>query len=312
MTTTAFLFPGQGAQHVGMAAELCQGCAVARDRFDQASAVCGLDLKKLCFEGPAEQLARTDVSQPAIFTVSMALLDAMKATLGVRLPQPAFYAGLSLGEYSALCAAGVFDFETGVDLVSRRGRYMQQAAEATDGAMLALMGADEAAARALCEKASSAGVIAPANFNCPGQIVLSGQAAAIDLAVELSAAGGGRGSKKLEVAGAFHSPLMASAAEKLAETLAAVEFHAPSAPVLSNVTGRPHEGPESIKQALLAQLTGSVLWQANCEFLLAAGMTNFYEIGPGKVLAGLMRRISREAAVVSVNSAEAVDTLAGV
>ncbi len=305
---TAFLFPGQGAQHVGMGRELCHAHREAAACFEQAEAITGLDLRRLCFEGDEEALARTDVSQPAIFTMSIAVLRVLEATMGEAMPAADLCAGLSLGEYSALCAAGAISFATGVDLVHQRGQYMQAAAEATDGGMLCLLGADEAVAEAVCRKAARAGRIQPANFNCPGQIVLSGETAACREAAEVAEACGATGVVELKVAGAFHSPLMQTAADRLAEALAAAEIRPPAVPVLSNVTGECHEADAaSIRRRLLEQLTHPVLWQRDCEVLLGAGVETFLEMGPGRVLAGLMRRIHRRARVTSLNSLTAVE-----
>ena len=306
--STAFLFPGQGAQHVGMGQDLCRSHSEAAACFEQAEAITGLPLRRLCFEGPEDDLARTDISQPAIFTMSMAMLRVVEAITGDAMPVANRVAGLSLGEYTALCAAGAISFETGVDLVTQRGRYMQAAAEASDGGMLCLLGADEVVAEAVCEKAAGAGRIQPANFNCPGQIVLSGETAACRTAAEVAEGCGASGVVALKVAGAFHSPLMQPAADRLAEALAAADIRPPAVEVLSNVTGEPHDGDaDAIRRRLLEQLTRPVLWQRNCEYLLNAGVGTFLEMGPGRVLAGLMRRISRRTRVTSLNGLAAVE-----
>jgi len=306
----AFLFPGQGAQQIPMGRDLCRGHAVAAECFEQAEQITGLRLRTLCFEGPEDELARTDVSQPAIFTMSMAALRVAETLLGDRMPVAEYFAGLSLGEYTALCAAGSIDFADGVDLVHKRGRYMQEAAAAVGGGMVCLLGADDDIAAKVCRAAGSAGMLQPANFNCPGQIVLSGEAAACAVAMDVAAESGAGGAVELKVAGAFHSPLMQPAADRLAEALASVEIRPPSAPVLSNVTGGPHGGPDEIRQGLLDQLTSPVLWQRNCEYLKDRGVETFLEFGPGRVLAGLMRRIDRKTRVTSLNSADALDRYA--
>ncbi|NLF29362.1 MAG: ACP S-malonyltransferase [Planctomycetes bacterium] len=308
--SVAFLFPGQGAQHVGMAQDLCRSHGEAAACFEQAEAITGLPLRRLCFEGPEDELARTDISQPAIFTMSMAVLRVVEAMRGEAVAADVV-AGLSLGEYTALCAAGAISFETGVDLVARRGRYMQEAAEATDGGMLCLLGADEDVAEAVCRKASPAGRIQPANFNCPGQIVLSGETAACRKAAEAAQECGASGVVELKVAGAFHSPLMQPAADRLAEALAAADIRPPAVQVLSNVTGEPHDRDgDAIRRRLLEQLTHPVLWQRNCEYLLGAGVGTFLEMGPGRVLAGLMRRIDRRTRVTSLNDLASVEAYA--
>jgi [acyl-carrier-protein] S-malonyltransferase len=293
-----------------MAADLLDRPSIG-ELFEQAQRISGLPLTNLCAQGPEDELARTDISQPAIFTVSMALLGELRRAAGERLPAPAYCAGLSLGEYTALCAAGALSFEDGLRLVTQRGKLMQAAAsQGQPSGMVSLMGADEQIAQKVCQACASAGLLVPANFNCPGQIVLSGAQAACQKAAAIAAECGASGAVALKVAGAFHSPFMQPAAEGLAKTLDSVQIRPPAVPVLSNVTGRPHEGCESIKKALLDQLTHPVRWQANCEFLLAQGVSEFLEIGPGRVLAGLMRRIERRAKVTSVNSAESLKTFA--
>jgi [acyl-carrier-protein] S-malonyltransferase len=305
----AFLFPGQGAQTVGMAADLMERPAV-RELFTQAEKISGLPLARLCAQGPEEELARTDISQPAIFTVSMALLGELKSIRGAQAPSPAFCAGLSLGEYTALCAGGALSFEDGLRLVTLRGKLMQQAAQSGEpSGMVSLMGADEELARKVCQAVAKEGLLVPANFNCPGQIVLSGAKAACDAVVAQAASLGISGAVPLKVAGAFHSPFMQPAAQGLAQTLDGMEIRLPAVPVLSNVTGTPHENPSQIKKALLDQLTSPVRWQDNCQYLLAQGVQEFWEIGPGRVLAGLMRRIERKAKVNSINSLESLQKL---
>lgn len=309
---TAFLFPGQGAQQIGMGADLVRCFPVARQMFDRAEEITRLPLKKLCFEGPEEELSRTDISQPAIFTMSMATLAVMKELVGLeKMPKPLFYAGLSLGEYTALCAAGVVSFEDGLALVAKRGQYMQEAASATPSGMVCLLGADEEVANRVCQAARGEGVLVPANFNAPGQIVVSGSIDACNRAMELAATCGASGAIELKVAGAFHCPLMQPAADKLGQLLNTMTFQAPSAPVLSNVTGRAHEGVDSIRKLLLDQLTCSVRWQQNCEYMLANGVDVMLEIGPGRVLAGLMRKVDRRANVTSLNGREALEKFAG-
>lgn len=302
---TAYLFPGQGAQQVGMGQDLCAKYPAAAAVFDQAESVTGLELRKLCFEGPEEQLARTDISQPAIFTMSMAVL----AAVGERASQPDICAGLSLGEYTALCAAGAIEFEVAADLVAKRGRYMQDAAEAFVGGMVSIMGADEAIAQTICDKATEGtdDILVPANFNCPGQIVLSGAKTACAKAAQIAAECGANGAVELNVAGAFHSPLMQPAADRLREALAVAEIKKPQAIVLSNVTAKPHGETDQIRKLLLEQLTQPVRWQGCCEAILEAGAEPLLEMGPGRVLAGLMRRVDRKARVMSLNSADAIE-----
>ncbi|HUS93228.1 MAG TPA: ACP S-malonyltransferase [Phycisphaerae bacterium] len=309
---TAFLFPGQGAQTVGMGCDLCEAFAEARGVFDQAERATGLPLRKLCFEGPEEELARTDVCQPAIFTVSAAVLAVLAEQLGpegVEAFRPAYLAGLSLGEYTALYAADAIDLAPAVRLVARRGELMQAAAVATPSGMLSVMGLDEEQAWQLVEAAAEGETLTCANFNCPGQIVLSGTREACRRAERLAGDFGARMAAPLKVAGAFHSEAMAPAAEKLAEALRAVEFRTPRTPVVANIDARPHATSQEVRDKLLIQLTGAVRWQQSMEFLLESGVRQFYEIGPGRVLAGLMRRIDRSAKVTSLDGLSAVERL---
>jgi [acyl-carrier-protein] S-malonyltransferase len=311
--TIAFIFPGQGAQQVGMGKDLYEASPAARCIFDTAEQLAHLPLKKLCFEGPQEELARTDVCQPAIFTVSAALLAAMNELLPQAKRQglqPAFMAGLSLGEYTALYAAGCLSLSDALRLVVRRGQAMQAAATAVPSGMLSVMGLDEAKAQQLCQAADDGEVLTPANFNCPGQIVLSGSLQACRRAQNLAKDFGASGAIPLNVAGAFHSQIMAPAALDLAQALKGVAFHPPSCPVISNVDAQPHGDAASTAGKLLAQLVKPVRWQQSMEHLLGAGVGRFYEIGPGRVLAGLMRRIDRQAEVVSLNSRESLERLA--
>jgi len=320
----AFLFPGQGAQAVGMGRDLYEGFPAARAMFDRAEELTGLALKRLCFEGPEEELARTDVCQPAIFTVSAAALACLLARLGparAEALRPAYMAGLSLGEYTALYAAGMVDFDDALRLVARRGEAMQAAAVATPSGMVSVLGVDEAQARALCEAAAEGQVLACANFNCPGQVVLSGQADACRRAERMARDFGASGAVPLKVAGAFHSELMAPAAETLAGALRDVAFRDPPGPagaaafaspatrVVANVDARPYAAAAEVQDRLLAQLVRPVRWQQCCELLLAEGVETFYEIGPGRVLAGLMRRIHRKAKVTCVGGVQAIEEL---
>ncbi len=309
-----YLFPGQGAQHVGMGKDVYDGLDVAKDFFDRAEAATDMPLAKLCFQGPEDDLARTDIAQPAIFTVSAAMLACMEDQLSSeQLAEiaPAAMAGLSLGEYTALYAAGAMDFETGVKLVARRGQLMQQAATDTPSSMICLLGLDEEKASELAAAAAGDQVLACANFNCPGQVVLSGQTEACERAAELADSFGAKGTVPLKVAGAFHSQLMAPAAKEFAAALAAVDFAEPKVPVISNVTGAPYESAHQIAQTLLDQLVSPVRWQQSMEALLADGYEDFYEIGPGRVLAGLMKRIQRRTNFTCISSLDSVQKVAG-
>ncbi|VAX36844.1 Malonyl CoA-acyl carrier protein transacylase [hydrothermal vent metagenome] len=322
MEPTIILCPGQGAQAVGMGKAWCEASAEAKAVFAHAdrvmeelwagdAAIAGLPaLSELCFAGPGELLNRTDVSQPAIFVASVACLAGVKARLGFgdgELPVGAA-AGLSLGEYTALHVAGAIGFEDGLRLVALRGRAMQEAAAATPSGMVALIGADEEQAKAVCKQARGDEVLVCANFNAPGQVVVSGSAGACERAVEV-AEGMGLRAKALPVAGAFHSPIMAPAAERLGEALEATEIREPGCVVMANVTGEPHgtAGGGSmaamIRQRLVEQLTSPVRWSACCAWLIGNppgdGGSEFVELSPGKTLGGLMRRIDRGTKVKS-------------
>ncbi len=309
------LCPGQGAQAVGMGKKWCETSAAARDIFARADRTLAKTLPQplsaLCFDGPADTLHRTDISQPALFACAIASDEGLKAA-GANWNIRAL-AGLSLGEYTALHLAGIFSFEDGLRLVAERGRLMQLAAERSEGGMVALIGAEEAQANELCDTARGDGVLVPANFNAPGQIVLSGDKATCARAVEQAAAMGLR-STPLTVAGAFHSPLMQPAAEGLAKYLAHMPFNPPSIEVWSNVTARPHNpenraetspkppSAELIKNLLVQQLVSPVRWAETCSGLVSKylGSTiEIHELAPGTVLRGLMRRIDRNAKVTS-------------
>ena len=296
-----YLFPGQGAQEVGMGQDVYQAYPCAREVFDKASELTGIDLAQVCFNGPAERLNATDVSQVAILTTSMALLRAAREA-GVLEPDKISAAGgLSLGEYTALCVAGVLDFAEAVKLVQKRGQYMQKVSNDNPGTMVVLRGADEQTVEELCRQASDGEVLSPANYNCPGQIVASGTKPAcgrlIDLAQEQQIA-----TVELRVAGAFHSALMNPASELLGQALAEVRLNEPRIPVACNVLGRYYNSSQEIRENLARQVDSPVRWQKCMETMIADGIEQYYEIGPGKVLAGLGKRISRKIKVKTVNS----------
>jgi [acyl-carrier-protein] S-malonyltransferase len=271
----------------------------ARGYFETADRVLGFDLASICFNGPEERLNQTDVSQPALFTAGVAsfthaiergMFDAAAVTA---------YAGLSLGEYTALHLAGAFGFEEGLKLVAARGKYMQEAAVASPSGMVAVLGADEAAARAICEKAAAGEVLVPANFNASGQIVLSGSIAACQRALAAAEAAGFKATA-LKVAGAFHSPLMQSAADKMKAELDRVNMTMPRQPVYSNVTAQKHEDVASIKRRLVEQVVSPVRWEQTMQALLAGGEGRFIELSPGRTLAGLAKRINRRLPIESL------------
>jgi len=307
------LAPGQGAQAISMAKAWCEKSAEARSIFNLADAAltqlpAGAKLSELCFNGPAELLNRTDVSQPAIFTASVACWNGLNAQWRERgeVVPPVAAAGLSLGEYTALHLAGVFSFAEGLALVALRGQAMQQAAETTPSGMVALIGADEAKAMALCDQARAAAgtdaVLVCANFNAPGQIVISGSKLACEKAVELAGQHGVRG-QALAVAGAFHSPIMKSAAELLGARLASTGMAPPNFTVYSNVTAKPHVADTaSIRQRLVDQLTSPVRWAESCLAMVQDGSlagAEYHELAPGKTLSGLFKRINRDTVVTN-------------
>ena len=298
---TFILCPGQGAQAVGMGKALYGSSPVARDTFDAAGAILGFDLKAVCFDGPDERLNQTDVSQPAIYVAGVASFRAAAADGRVGPADATAYAGLSLGEYTALHLAGVFSFEDGLRLVAARGRYMQAAAVASPSGMVAVMGADEAAVQKLCDDHRGDGVLVPANFNAPGQIVVSGSADACGRVLPAAEAAGFK-AVALKVAGAFHSPLMQPAADRMKVELDRVTFHPPRAPVYSNVTAQPHGSTESIKGLLVAQIVSPVRWEQTMRPLADVAGARFVELSPGRTLAGLMKRVNRRLPVESLDS----------
>jgi [acyl-carrier-protein] S-malonyltransferase len=303
---TAFLFPGQGAQVAGMGREIAQKFDAAARIFEKANTIAGFDLSRICFEGPAEKLNTTTVSQPAIFATSAALLEVVK-TKGLKADVTA---GLSLGEYTALYAAGVISFEDALVLVQKRGQAMQAAADATEGAMVSIIGLDKGKVGQLCAEAGEGEVLAAVNFNCPGQIVISGSKTACERAEKLAGEYGAIKAMRLEVAGAFHTEMMASAANTLKEALRKCRISEPGdIKTIANIDAEYYKSAEKIAEGLIKQLTCPVLWQKCMEKLIADGVEDFYEIGPGKVLTGLMRRIDRKINVVNLNSLQAIEGL---
>ena len=306
---TVILCPGQGAQHVGMGKVWAESEPAAAQTFDRADDVLGLRLSDLCFRGPEGRVHRTDIAQAAIYVTSVACVRALEARGVLDLAKLSAAAGLSLGEYTALHLAGVLSFEDGLRLVAQRGRFMQEAAEASDSGMVALIGASEEQANALCETARGDGVLVPANFNCPGQIVISGSSDACGRALTQAEKMGLRATS-LTVAGAFHSPLMQPAADRMREALEKIAFKPPAVAVLSNVTGGPHGSDVAeIKRLLVRQITEPVRWEQNVRWLIANVKGRYIEPAPGKVLSGLMRRIDR--AVKIENFAEPDLTVKG-
>jgi len=294
MAKIAFLFPGQGAQAVGMCRELDAELPAVRALFDRAGEVLGFDLRKLCLDGPAEALEATDVSQPAIFVASLAALEGLKATEPDVVAACQGAAGLSLGEYTALTFAGALDFESGLEVVRRRGQAMQAAALASPSGMVGVLGLDEPKVDELCRRIEPHGRIWKANMLGPGNIVVSGDAAAMERVETEALELGAMKAIRLAVAGAFHTPLMKPADERLAEALARVEVEAPRLPVYSNVDAAPHDDPEAIRRILVTQVLQGVRWEESMRRMLVDGFDSFYEIGPGRVLNGLLKRINRK------------------
>jgi [acyl-carrier-protein] S-malonyltransferase len=304
MSKTALLFAGQGAQVVGMGKDLAEKFPSAKAWFDRANAALGYDLAAICFNGPDAELTKTENAQPGIFLVSWVAFQLLKE----HAPSLKFdaTAGLSLGEFTALTAAGVMSFEDGLRVVRQRGKFMQEACDATRGGMAAVIGLDEAPTREVC---AEAGVVL-ANLNCPGQLVISGEAEKITKAVEVAKAKGAKRAIPLPVAGAYHSPLMASAQPKLQAELAKVKLSAPLVPVISNVTAQPHGAPGEISTRLVEQVTSSVLWENSMRHLLAQGFTRFIELGPGTALSGFMKRIDKTAQMLNVADVASLEAAA--
>jgi [acyl-carrier-protein] S-malonyltransferase len=300
MSKVAFLFPGQGAQTVGMGQELDRELPAAKALFERANEVLGFDLRGVCFAGPAEALEATDVSQPAIFVASLAALESLKAENPDVVERCGGAAGLSLGEYTALVFAGAMDFETGLRIVRRRGEVMQAAAIASPSGMASVLGLDAAKIDELCAQLSPTGRIWKANLLGPGNIVVSGDKSAIEQVETVALELGASRVIPLAVAGAFHTPLMHPADEQLAEVLAAAEMRSPRIPVYSNVDAAPHNDPSDVRRTLVAQVLGSVRWEESMRRMLADGFDTFYEIGPGRTLTGLLKRIDRKTPCTSI------------
>ena len=301
MKKTALIFAGQGAQVVGMGKDLVETFPTAKNWMEKASAALGYDLGSICFSGPEVELVRTENAQPGIFLVSWIALQLLRE----KVPAVEYeaVAGLSLGEFTALTAAGYMTFEEGIKLVRQRGRFMQEACDVTKGSMAAIIGLDEALTREVCAEAG----VALANLNCPGQLVISGEAASINQACELAKARGARKALPLPVAGAYHSPLMASAQSKLEAELSLLNPGELDVPVISNVTARPHE-ESAVKERLIEQITNSVRWEDSMRYLLEQGFTRFIELGPGTALSGFMKRINKDAQLLNISDLASLET----
>ena len=301
----AYIFPGQGAQTVGMGKDLYDNFDSVKLLFKQADEAVGFPLTKIFFEGPEEELKKTSNAQPALVAVSIACLKAAQEVGGKNLPAPSYTAGHSLGEYTALAATSVIDFSTAVYLAKERGRLMYEAGLKTPGGMMAMIGIEEAVLAEICKETGT--VIA--NINSPGQLVISGALENIAKAGEMAKAKGAARAIPLQVSGAFHSPLMQPAVDGMTKILAKVNFKDPSAPIIANVTAQPLTQGNQIKEELLKQLCSSVQWQRSVEYMVKNGVGKFIEIGPGKVLAGLVKRINKESEMVNIGDANAVKGL---
>ena len=288
----AYVFPGQGSQFPGMGKELYEKSAVVRGLFDQANQILGFDIKKIMFEGTAEDLKQTNVTQPAVFLHSVSLAQMIETF------EPNAVAGHSLGEFSALVAANALSFEDGMQLVAKRAEAMQEACEIQPSTMAAILGLDDRIVEEVC--ASVDGVVVPANYNCPGQLVISGEVEAVEKACELLKEKGAKRALILPVGGAFHSPMMEPAREKLEKAIEQVRFHKPICPIFQNVTASAVSDPDEIKKNLNIQLTAPVRWTQTIQNMWAEGLTSYLEVGPGRTLQGLIKKIEREAQVSGV------------
>jgi [acyl-carrier-protein] S-malonyltransferase len=301
LAKTAYVFPGQGAQWVGMGQDLYQNFDSAKAVFDQADGALGFPLSRLCFDGPEDELMQTVNAQPAIVATSFACFEACREA-GADLPPPSFVAGHSLGEYTALAATGALDFATTVYLARERGRLMHEAGQLNPGGMAAVIGLDEPTLAEVCVQTDTR----IANINCPGQIVISGAVANLDEAVEMAQGKGAHRVIPLQVSGAFHTPLMQSAVDGMAGIMARLSFKNPSVPIIGNTKALPLTTAEAIKEELLQQLCNCVQWKRSVDYMLAGGVTTFIEIGPGKVLAGLIKRINRDVKILNIGDVESL------
>lgn len=302
--STAYVFPGQGSQAVGMGHDLYKNFRSARAIFDQADEALDFSLSKLCFEGPEEELRQTINAQPALATVSFACLEVARET-GNCLSLPVFVAGHSLGEYTALAAAGVLDFSTTVYLTRERGRLMHQAGLSKPGSMVAILGLDEVSVIEVCDRTNTW----IANINCPGQIVISGEKENLAKATNFAKSSGARRTIPLQVSGAFHTPLMQSAFEGMSQALSDLTLREPIVPVVANTTAQPITNAQSIKEELLNQLCHCVHWQRSVEYMTTGGVNTFIEIGPGQVLSGLIKRINSEVRTLNISNVLSIQNI---
>lgn len=305
-TKVAYVFPGQGSQQVGMGCDLYENFDSAKAVFDQADKTLGFPLSRLCFEGPEDELRQTINAQPALVTVSFACLKAAQDMSGSNeLLPPIFVAGHSLGEYTALAVAGVLDFATTVYLARERGRLMYEAGLRSPGGMVAVIGLDEVSLAEVCKETGTK----IANINCPGQLVISGVKENLTQAVDLAKTKGAHRTIPLRISGAFHTPLMQSAVDGMSEIIPTLSFHKPLIPIIANTTAQPLTTAEQVKAELLSQLCNSVQWQRSIEYMVNNGVSTFIEIGPGKVLSGLIKRINKGVKTLNIGDVQAIRDL---
>jgi len=303
LSKVAYIFPGQASQKVGMGRDLYDSFDSAKAVFDQADETLGFPLSRLCFEGPEDELRQTINTQPALVTVSFACLKAAQDISGGNgLPSPSFVAGHSLGEYTALAAAGVLDFATAVYLARERGRLMYEAGLKNPGGMVAVIGFDEALLAEVCAETDTL----IANINCPGQLVISGAGENLNRAADLVKARGAHRVVPLSVSGAFHTPLMQPAVDGMSEIIPTLDFHEPLVPIIANTTAQPMTTAEQVRAELINQLCNSVQWQRSIEYMIDDGVYTFIEIGPGRVLSGLIRRINKDTKTLNIGDAQTI------
>ena len=303
-TRVAYVFPGQGSQWAGMGRDLYQKFASSKAIFHQADEVLGFPLSKLCFEGPEEELRQTINAQPAILIVSFACLEAAREA-NASLPQARFVAGHSLGEYTALAVSGVFDFKTAVYLARERGRRMHEADAVRPGSMAAVIGFEESSLLEICQQTGTC----IANVNSPGQLVIGGDSEGVSQAMKLAKDRGAARVIPLPVSAAFHTPLMQPVIEDMTEIISQLTFADPTIPIIANTTARPLTTAQEVKEELIQQLVNCVQWQRSVEYMIDEGVTTFLEIGPGKVLSGLIKRINREVQTINIGDAQAVSSI---
>lgn len=308
MSKNAFIFPGQGSQYAGMGKDLAENFKVAKELFAEADDALGFKLSTLCFEGPEEELKLTANTQPAILSVSIAAFRVLQAETGL---SAAYMAGHSLGEYSALVATGAMPFADAVRTVRSRGAFMQEAVPVGVGAMAAILGGEAEQIAGICAEAAQGEVVSPANFNSPGQIVIAGHATAVNRAIEIAKAKGLRKAMLLPVSAPFHCSLMTPAGDRLAAILDNVAIAPLVAPVVSNVEAKPNNDMAQVKPLLVRQVSAPVLWDASVREMVALGVDKFYEIGPGKVLSGLVKRIEKGVGTVNMEDAAGLNLITG-